>query len=270
MEYYISHWNLSNLQKITETPTSHIYTSTHNNKKCILKVYTEHGKKCESTAIDFLKIQDQNAVVSVLNANSDAILLNYLPGPSLKSLVLDGKDNEVTKIISGILNRIHKIEIPKNHKFELLERRYRSLMNPLGDIPPIIGRAQKFASHLLANQSDVCLLHGDIHHENIIQDEKGAWIAIDPQPLIGPRAYDCVNALHNPHKMPQLTENTSRLLQQTDTLSQIMGIDRQSIINYAFVYGCLSACWSMEDDGESYADSPALRTSAMLEPYVRI
>ncbi len=34
------------------------------------------------------------------------------------------------------------------------------------------------------------LLHGDYHHGNVLAAERMPWLAIDPKPLVGERAYD--------------------------------------------------------------------------------
>jgi streptomycin 6-kinase len=39
------------------------------------------------------------------------------------------------------------------------------------------------------------LLHGDLHHKNILSAEREAWLAIDPLPRIGDPAYDAVQFL---------------------------------------------------------------------------
>lgn len=39
------------------------------------------------------------------------------------------------------------------------------------------------------------LLHGDAHHHNILASEREPWLAIDPLPMVGDPAYDCVQYL---------------------------------------------------------------------------
>ncbi len=45
-----------------------------------------------------------------------------------------------------------------------------------------------------------------------------------------------------------------------------MNIDPQRIIDYAYICGALSSCWTKQDDGEYGQD--ALNTSKILEPYI--
>jgi len=51
---------------------------------------------------------------------------------------------------------------------------------------------------LLADQHDVGVLHGDIHHGNILDFGPRGWLTIDPKGLIGERDFDYANLFCNP------------------------------------------------------------------------
>ena len=202
----------------------------------------------------------------MLNFNDQAILMEYIEGSPLKELVIQGKDEEATHIIGQTITKIHSAPKGQAHQFETLEHRFEALFaHAKKDAPDIIKRAAMFAKDMLNNQKDIRLLHGDIHHENIMQRSNSEWVAIDPQPLIGDRAYDCANTLHNPHQMPHKTESKERLLNQATIVSKITGLNKQQIIDYAFIHGCLSACWSIDDQTGTFSNSPAIKTSEILE-----
>ena len=42
------------------------------------------------------------------------------------------------------------------------------------------------------------MLHGDIHHENILDFGPRGWLAIDPKRLHGERGFDFANILRDP------------------------------------------------------------------------
>ncbi len=67
----------------------------------------------------------------------------------------------------------------------------------------------KAPTHLLAIGKDIAheqlssptsqtMLHGDLHHQNILQGKGGQWITIDPKGLIGERGYDIATWMMNP------------------------------------------------------------------------
>lgn len=69
----------------------------------------------------------------------------------------------------------------------LRERRERDWA---AEARPLIDEALGLRDALLADGAEEFLLHGDYHHGNVLAGERMAWLAIDPKPLVGERAYD--------------------------------------------------------------------------------
>ncbi|GAB3952019.1 aminoglycoside phosphotransferase family protein [Kribbella albertanoniae] len=55
----------------------------------------------------------------------------------------------------------------------------------------VVARAFGVIDELVREQPDV-LIHGDLHHRNILSADREPWLAIDPKGLIGDPAYDAV------------------------------------------------------------------------------
>lgn len=267
LEEYLDHWDLSNPEIIEETPTSHVYKVEKDGQPCVLKLYTALGREHEATGPEFLKICDPDSVVGVIEHDEGAALLEYIDGEELVILVQSNKDEQATRIIAQTLNKIHRSPIPANHNFKSLEEHMSAIFRHAElDAPDIIKQVAPFARKLLDNQREICLLHADMHHKNIMHHAERGWLALDPQCAVGDRAYDCANTLHNPNKSAHLTENDERLIGQAAIMGQEMDIKPQRIIDFAYVHGCLSACWTKEDDG--YYGEDALNTSRILEKYI--
>ncbi|WP_434737349.1 aminoglycoside phosphotransferase family protein [Haemophilus influenzae] len=58
--------------------------------------------------------------------------------------------------------------------------------------------AASVARQLLAAPREVCPLHGDLHHENVLDFGDRGWLAIDPHGLLGERTFDYANIFTNP------------------------------------------------------------------------
>ena len=106
-------------------------------------------------------------------------------------------------------------------------------------IGSIYVRGAALAERLLADQRDVRVLHGDIHHYNIRQSPRG-WLAFDPKGLVGERTYDCANTLCNPG-MPDLVHNETRLLTNAAILADLLGLDPWRVLAFTYAYACLNA-----------------------------
>lgn len=54
------------------------------------------------------------------------------------------------------------------------------------------------ATELLNSMQSQVVLHGDIHHGNILDFGAHGWLAIDPKGLLGERGFDFANIFCNP------------------------------------------------------------------------
>lgn len=107
--------------------------------------------------------------------------------------------------------------------------------------------AAELTERLLADAGDQRVLHGDLHHENILFSEPRGWLAIDPKGIFGDRTYDAANVLFNPIDSPELVANEARFLETARILAQRLDLDFRRLLAFAFAHGCLSASWSIED-----------------------
>ena len=72
---------------------------------------------------------------------------------------------------------------------------------------PILARCADVARRLLAEPREVTVLHGDLHHDNVLHGSRG-WLAIDPKGLIGERTYEVANLLGNPWPHGEIVHQT--------------------------------------------------------------
>src|SRR5512132_4359180 len=75
----------------------------------------------------------------------------------------------------------------------------------------LVEAAQKVFSDLGTSQSRPRLLHGDLHHYNILFDSNRGWLAIDPKGVIGELEYEIGAVLRNPGERPDLFLSTSTI-----------------------------------------------------------
>jgi len=118
----------------------------------------------------------------------------------------------------------------------------------------LVQRAIGVAQHLLSTPRDTTLLHGDIHHQNILQGGEQGWVTIDPKGLIGERGYDVATWMLNPWGIGERRDVADIMTARLDLFSRELGIDRQRLAQWAFVHSVLSMCWTLEDDGVAGQD----------------
>lgn len=89
------------------------------------------------------------------------------------------------------------------------------------------------------------LLHGDLHHENILYSDASGWMAIDPKGVAGDPYFDFVSFLIN---QLQTKEDPKGLLKfRVDAISQKLELDRIRLLKAAVALATLYACWGIED-----------------------
>jgi len=112
----------------------------------------------------------------------------------------------------------------------------------------LVERAQAFAAELLAEDRLPSLIHGDLHHFNILSSQRG-WLAIDPKGVIGPVAFEVGPLLMNPWVVVGLPPNALSLARdRIAILSEVLGFEPDRIRKWGLAYAVLSAVWSFEDN----------------------
>ncbi|MFJ3794305.1 aminoglycoside phosphotransferase family protein [Kitasatospora sp. NPDC090091] len=68
-------------------------------------------------------------------------------------------------------------------------RRHRGLPGAV-EADALVAEALEAADGLAGSATEAFLLHGDFHHGNVLAADRAPWLAIDPRPLVGERAFD--------------------------------------------------------------------------------
>jgi streptomycin 6-kinase len=118
-----------------------------------------------------------------------------------------------------------------------------------------IDLAESLYLKLCSDHPKTYLLHGDLHHENILLDEERGWVAIDPKGVVGPRLMECGRYLHNVMQdeiqdIGEIDEaGDSQLLEifetRFKTFSEMLKADYWDIVASAYIDLVLSSCWSI-------------------------
>ncbi len=126
---------------------------------------------------------------------------------------------------------------------------------PLQDFSPLpregfpnelVIRAQSLLNDMLAHPRPPSLLHGDLHHQNILWREGEGWTTIDPKGLIGERGFDITAWMMNPWGFPNTPGFLPLANRRLDILSEELGEDRDRLAQWFVVFAALSLCWSLD------------------------
>lgn len=185
------------------------------------------------------------------------------PGTLLYSLE---DDAQATSIAATVMKQIWR-PVPADHPFPTLAdwgRGFARLREQFeggsGPFPEkLVDKAEKLFAELVGSMDEPVVLHGDLHHFNILAAKRQPWLAIDPKGVVGEPAYETGALLRNP--MPDLLAKPrpERLsARRMGQLAEELCLDRARIQGWAAAQAALSAWWDFEDHGTNWKASIAL------------
>lgn len=196
----------------------------------------------------------------VLCHDHEAVLLERLEGAfSLTVLVHAGQDDEASRILCGVVARLHAPRPAPLPELVPLERWFRALEPAAEKYGGVLAESAEAARALLTHPQEVVPLHGDTHHANVLHSRRG-WLAIDPKGLIGERGFEYANILCNPGL--KTAARPGRLARQLEVIAEAAHLDRTRLLQWVLAYAGLSAAWHLED-GEAERASQTLEVAAL-------
>lgn len=199
---------------------------------------------------------DGDGAARVLASDGDALLLERALGTaSLAEMARNGRDAAACRILCAVADRL---QAPRPNPLPALV----PLASWFAELDPaaaahggILPRCAEAARMLLASPREVGVLHGDLHHDNVLDFEARGWLAIDPKRLMGERGFDFANIFTN----PDLAEPArpvailpGRFAQRVAVVADAARLERQRLLHWVLAWTGLSAAWFL-GDGESPA-----------------
>lgn len=215
--------------------------------KAALKIY-HNGIRSEAHGIDLLKSLEGKGVAYIYKKTSTAVLLEWLEGPSLGDLARRGQDELAALELVRTANEIHAHLGTQPPNFPKLETWFNNLFEL--HIDPAyptqnqknIKRCQSIARGLLASQTDVRPLHGDLHHDNVRRTNRG-FCAFDAKGLLGERTYELANAFRHPRGTNDLVCNHERIDFIATLWAAEFNVQKNRLLQWAAVKCALSIVW---------------------------
>ena len=208
----------------------------------------------ERTGSELLAWWDGQGAVQVLDWWKDGLLLERATGTrSLATMAREGNDELATRILCETAALLHapRSTAPPASLIPL-QFWFAPLQPGAERLGGILTTSATFADRLIGAQQDIAILHGDLHHDNVLDGEHRGWLAIDPKGLIGERTFDFVNILRNPQNF--FGDDPVRLSRQVDVIAQVAGLDRRRLLEWTVAFCGLSAVWMLDSANPSERD----------------
>lgn len=213
-----------------------------------------------TTEIAALRHYDGRGCVRLIDADADlgAVLLERLhPGHMLTT---ESDDETATRIAAQVMLQLQQPP-PAAHNFPTVAdwgrgfgRLRAHFDGGTGPFPQkLVDAAELIFSELVADSAEAILLHGDLHHYNILRAKRAPWLAIDPKGVVGEPAYEVGAYLRNPlngfFDQPDAQQQMAR---RVAVFAETLDLERERIIGWGFAQAVLSAWWSVEDGSTAW------------------
>ena len=183
------------------------------------------------------------------------------PGVPLSTVEDDGK---AMSVAADVLRRMWR-PAPADHPFPTVSDQVRDLARlrtrfggGTGPMPAAaVEEAEALLAWLVPSQAGPVLLHGDLHHGNVLAARRRPWLAIDPKGVVGEPAYDTGALLYNPTELLDEPRPEEVLKRRIEQLSGKLGLEGARVRGWGLSRAVLAAYWSWEDGGEVWEEALA-------------
>jgi streptomycin 6-kinase len=240
---YLQRWGLTPDGEPIITPTSRLLPVRSGGAPAMLKIAVLEEERRGGQ----LMIWWNGAGAARVFAHAEnAILMERAEArASLAEMVRNGRDDEASRTICGVLAELHKPRDQPRPALVHIEEWFEALGPAALLQGGILAFAASTVSSLLATQRDRVVLHGDMHHGNVLNFGSRGWLAIDPKGLVGERCFDYANIFCNPDH--QAAVMPGRLARQSWVIAEAAHLERSRLLAWIVAWSGLSAAFLIDD-----------------------
>ena len=249
------------------------YVEMGNGEEAVLKVGVPHGDfSAEMEALAIYEGRGINRLIDCDKALNAMLLERLRPGK-----MLDSVENvrEQSEIAARILQDLHATPPPSNHTLPHFMDWMRSAFadarnckdpeRARGYIEQI-PRVESMMGILMGADEPQILLHGDLHHWNILSDADRGWLAIDPKGVIGASCLDVGRFINNAMGFGETAaEKREILLEAVAVFSDVLGENEERMFAGAFCDKIMGSSWSLKQEPDEREASSQEALKVMVE-----
>ncbi|GAB3134530.1 aminoglycoside phosphotransferase family protein [Tsukamurella serpentis] len=189
-----------------------------------------------------------DGAAEVFAHDRDTVLMERATGSGdlmAMAMALRGRDDDATRILCATVEHLHRPRAGTPATDLVPLREWFASLAAVRAADHRYQRSWETAEALLADPLDEVVLHGDVHHDNVLDFGGRGWLAIDPKCVVGEQGYDYANLLTNPD-LPTAAD-PNHFARQLDVIVAESGVPRERLLRWVLAFAGLSAAWFEED-----------------------
>lgn len=240
---YLDRWGLTPDGDPIITHSGHLLPVRQGDVSAMLKIAVETEEKFGGLLMHWWAGQ---GAAPVLAHEGEALLMERAENNIfLADLARNGNDDEASRIICSAMATLHNRTDHPPFDLIPLTKWFEDLAPAAAEHGGIFTACAATAAELLSTSRDVVVLHGDVHHQNILDFGSRGWLAIDPKRLQGERGFDYANLFCNPDAETAIA--AGRLARQVEVVVEASGLERKRLLKWIVAWAGLSATWWLQD-----------------------
>ena len=216
----------------------------------VLKLTFDGDDESEFEALA-LQLWGGRGTVRLLRADPGrrALLLERLHQRDLASV----DDLAACEIVAGLYRHLHLPAPPQLRAVTSYVERWVAALGALSRDAPIPRRLVEQCLHLARDlvadpASTGVVVHGDLHHHNVLAADREPWLVIDPKPMSGDPHYEPAPMLWNQWECVTAGgEVRDTVRRRFHTLVDSGGLDEERARDWVVVRMVLNAHWTVEE-----------------------
>lgn len=250
---WLTRWNLEPAGVPIRTHASQLLPVLHAGQPAMLKLPEVEDERLGYLPLDYWN-GDGAARLLARSEHGEAMLIERATGSrSLAAMARSGAedDDEATVVLCDAIAALQKPRGPAPSGLIPLETWFKDLFPMAQERGGILARSAAAANELLPAQREIVPLHADLHHDNVLDFEAKGWLAIDPKPVIGDRAFEyiilfCDPDLSDPE--PSVATAPGRFERRLEIVLAKSGLERERLLKWILAWCGLSAAWFLGDE----------------------
>ncbi len=242
------HWQLTEVTALDNLSYNYIVSAIQGNQHHVI---VKIGCDTQSILAEYKALKQLNGQgiipITDFNPQYNALLLpQLLPGNTLQTQYHNNSHNLLSaysNVVKTIANNKADSSLfqPVNNWCRAIEKMNHNYLNER-----IIAKAKNLTNILLTTIVDKYVCHGDLHLDNIIQQEKN-WLAIDPKGIVAEKAFEAA-AFFLSDNILAIDKNKNHILSNIKKLAKLLDIKQQRLLYWIFIRQIISAQWFIEDN----------------------